>query len=210
MEDKPSQLSSVQKHLFKVFPYWSPDKYETFRKEKIGPGSNSFCGSLFRFVREPKKRRKESPFGGLVVIGEWDVWDFSKTEVEDSDRVLEELLSSPTFERLTCYSWKQNFDISGNSNCNVFKSAGKETSETLNVDSFCEANMADEDIEMLEAVERFIKSSADFGNLLSPIIWVGTISEQNGFRETETLDQLHVSENLSSLLESGEKEEGEI
>ncbi|GJQ10639.1 hypothetical protein GpartN1_g2430.t1 [Galdieria partita] len=212
MEERPKHLSTVQKHLLKVFPYWSPEKYETFRKEKIGPGSNSFCGSLFRFAREPKRRRKESPFGGLVVIGEWDVWDFSKTEVEDSDRVLEELVSSSTFERLTCYSWKQHYenDTNESSRHNGFLSSAKDNEEIRTADSSCEENLAEEDAELLKAVQKFVKSSEDFRNLLSPIIWIRTTPEQNGYRESQNSKQLYVSDVFMPLENSDEKEEGEI
>lgn len=149
MTDKPNHLSTVQKQLLKVFPYWSPERYETLRKKKMEPGSNSFCGSLFRFVREPKRRRKESPFGGLVVVDEWDVWDFSKMEVEDSDQVLKELVASPIWEKFVCGSFKQVAANEKEEESNEI--VGNE--ELSGVDSNNSGKPDSEDVELLEAVE---------------------------------------------------------
>jgi len=165
-EKQPKSLTTVQKQLLQVFPYWSPEKYESIRKEKIGPGNNSFCGSLFRFVREPKKRRKESPFGGLVVIGEWDIWDFSKEQVEEPDEILEQLESSPSFERLVgLHTASETKDkVIGNVNA-----PERENRESVDSDSFQQENT--EDTELLDSIQKFVKTCEGFESLVSPVIW---------------------------------------
>eukprot|EP00871_Galdieria_phlegrea_P002349 jgi/Galph1/3114/GphlegSOOS_G1777.1 len=196
--------SSVQKQLENVFPYWSAEKYEKVRTQKFEKGSSSFAGSLFRFVRQPERRRRESPFGGLVFFGEWDVWDFSKLEVEPHDWVIKELQSLGKYENYGHYlesttldsTWEKASCINGTMEKNVKKDS--------HVQNF-------EDGKILETVEKFIKASQDIDNVLSPLVWVQSPirADENNVSEAPSLNDAH-HEKTEQTVVLEEKEEGEL